>query len=182
MKQFCGLKLCWQKRVSRPNFNCVCGGGGLPTPTSNSWTPSRVSKNSSHFWPCLPGTESDSTRKGFSPTGPSSIPPGASHTSRSLTCASDQLAANQRFPWLAPQLQWICQDSSQIPGKPIYLLDFQFIHRVWDIGHGLVEGGRASMPSPGTWVPLIVTGVLQPGNSLNPGLWIFSEASLQRHD
>ena len=48
-----------------------------------------------------------------------------------VTCTSDQLAKNQRFPYpFIPRLNYTVFNDSQNSGKPVYSLNYQFIKRI----------------------------------------------------
>ena len=120
---------CWFPSFSRlPFWSCVlvshCGFSlhlpdhwqrvFLPTPPSNSST--------SAVFPAVPlnydttylETASDSTGQGLSLTRPSLSPFRCQSQVQVVTCASDQLAVNWRFPWptslgLINLLEWLTE-------------------------------------------------------------------------
>lgn len=110
-----------------------------------------------------------------------------------VTCTSDQLATNQRFPKPPPQVQLICWSGSESSEKRCtywimvyYKRTRQKIQTIirWKrclIGEGMGKGHRACVSSESARVPKPPLGH-HPWSSPNPILLGFVEAPLHRQD
>ena len=87
------------------------------------------------------------------------------------SCASDPMAAHQRFPWPPPQVGLICQSGSQNPGKHLLLFTSLLKDMTKDTDEETLRAKSGRILSTGASVPwswgCVTLLVCMPGSSPN---------------